>query len=45
VSDPADEPAEVLAEEPVSQLSGRKMVAITASCFITALSRFETVER
>jgi hypothetical protein len=32
-------------KKPVSQLSGRKIVAITASCFITTFSRFETVER
>ena len=32
-------------KKPVIQLSGRKMVAITVSCFMTLLSRFETVER
>ena len=32
-------------KKPVSQLSGRKIVAITVSCFITAFSRFDTVDR
>ena len=32
-------------KEPVAQVSGRKIVAITASCLINELSRFETVER
>ena len=43
--DVAHQEAEVLAEEAGEQVSGRKIVAITVSCFITALSRFETVER
>jgi hypothetical protein len=29
----------------VMNVSGRKMVAMIVSCFITALIRFETVER
>ena len=32
-------------KKPVMKVSGRKIVAITASCFITTLSRLETVER
>ena len=31
--------------EPAAPLEEDEQVAITASCFITALSRFETVER
>jgi hypothetical protein len=41
----AHEPAEVLPNKPVMKVSGKKIVAITASCFITPLSRLETVER
>jgi hypothetical protein len=49
IPDAGLEPAAPLEErdqhcEPVTKMSGRKMVAITASCFITALRRFETVE-
>jgi hypothetical protein len=32
-------------KNPVSQLRGRKTVAMIVSCFITELRRFETVER
>ncbi len=32
-------------KKPVRKLSGRKMVAMIVSCFITTLSRFDTVER
>jgi len=32
-------------KKPVSQASGRKMVAMIVSCFITLLRRLETVER
>ena len=32
-------------KNPVTKVSGRNTVAITASCFVTALSRLETVER
>jgi hypothetical protein len=32
-------------KDPVSQLRGRKTVAMIVSCFITELKRFETVER
>ena len=32
-------------KKPVMNVSGRKMVAMIVSCFITVLSRLETVER
>ncbi len=32
-------------KKPVSQLSGRKMVAMIVSCFMTLFSRLETVDR
>ena len=32
-------------KKPVMKVSGRKIVAMIVSCFITTLSRFETVER
>ena len=32
-------------KKPVSEVRGRKIVATTVSCFMTALSRLETVER
>ena len=32
-------------KKPVSYASGRKIVAMIVSCFITAFSRFDTVER
>ncbi len=37
--------AAVRPKKPVSQLSGRKIVAMIVSCFITVLRRFDTVER
>ena len=39
------QPAEVLAVEAVTKVSGRKMVEMIVSCFITWLRRFETVDR
>ena len=32
-------------KNPVRNDSGRKMVAMTVSCFMTTLSRFDTVDR
>ena len=32
-------------KNPVNQLSGKKTVAMIVSCFITELSRFETVDK
>ena len=40
-----DQVGEVLPKKPVRKLSGRKMVAMMVSCFITTLRRFDTVER
>ena len=32
-------------KKPVIQLSDRKIVAITASCFITPFTRFDAIDR
>jgi hypothetical protein len=32
-------------KNPVTKVNGRKMVAMTVSCFMTALRRLETLER
>ncbi len=32
-------------KKPVRKLMGKKMVAMIVSCFMTTLSRFDTVER
>jgi uncharacterized protein YcbX len=39
------QPAEVLTEEARDERNGRNTVAMIVSCFITALSRFETVDQ
>ena len=44
-ADVRDHPAEVLPEEPGQERERHEDVAMIASCFMTALSRFETVER
>ena len=42
--DLADHPTEVLTEEAGEERERRKIVAITVSCFVVTLRRFEAVE-